>query len=229
MRTVKGSYEVGDIVYVDFGQKADGVHTQGGVRPTLVIIRSGNNYTVIPITSKMHKKLPTHLPFVCKKGSQIGIKGLMLCENTTTVDISRILYYKGSFKAEEPNYWNGTINLVGVQLSKKFDEFAKPSEAKFQRGNLLRDAKGRTCLVVSNEKSNAYGSNVTVVFAQYADRGRLHSLDVMPVNTDKGKTLTCSPLLWNIPKQNLGDIVEVTGRGTATRVAEHILHRIKQK
>lgn len=227
MKTVKESYEVGDIVYVDFGQKAAGVHTQGGIRPALVIIRSGGSYTVIPITSKTKKKLPTHLPFVCKKGSQIGIMGMMLCENTTTVNVSQILYYKGNFKSDEPNLWNGTINLIGTQLSPKYDSCARPEAAKFRRGNIVSDTKGGTYLIVSNEKSNFFGSNITAIPAIFVDRGRLNSLDVITVDVNNGERIFCYPLLWNLPKSSIKDVVEIAGRNAATNAVQEILRRIK--
>ena len=86
----------GDVVWVNFPQGNGSV--QSGVRPAIVVSNDKNNryspnVTVVPITSKSKKYIPTHV-FI---GTQGGLSkaSTVLCEEVMPVDKKRITGYIG--------------------------------------------------------------------------------------------------------------------------------------
>ena len=86
----------GDVVWVNFPQGNGSV--QSGIRPAIVVSNDKNNryspnVTVVPVTSKSKKYLPTHV-FV---GTQGGLSraSTVLCEEIMPVDKKRITGYIG--------------------------------------------------------------------------------------------------------------------------------------
>ena len=92
----------GDIYYVDFGEDYNS-SKQCGIRPAVVVSNNKANtfspiITVVPLTSKIHKKrsLPTHVmvpPSVC---SGLERSSMALAEQVETIDKSQLREHKGS-------------------------------------------------------------------------------------------------------------------------------------
>ena len=92
----------GDIYYVDFGDDYNS-SKQCGIRPAVVVSNNKANtfspiITVVPLTSKIHKKrtLPTHVmvpPSVC---SGLERSSMALAEQVETIDKSQLREHKGS-------------------------------------------------------------------------------------------------------------------------------------
>ena len=86
----------GDVYLADLDERFGS--EQIGVRPVVILQNDkGNKYaptvTVAPITTKIHKNLPTHV-LICNIGG-IKRKSVILCEQITTVDKNRLLTYMG--------------------------------------------------------------------------------------------------------------------------------------
>ena len=86
----------GDVVWVNFPQGNGSV--QSGVRPAIVVSNDKNNryspnVTVVPVTSKSKKYIPTHV-YVGTQGG-LSKSSTVLCEETMPVDKKRITGYIG--------------------------------------------------------------------------------------------------------------------------------------
>lgn len=109
----------GDIYYADlpYGEG----HVQGGIRPVIVIQNDvGNRYSptviVAPLTTKEKKPLPTHTTITARA------KSVCLCEQSTTIDKSRLKEYVTS--ATETEMHKVDIALaVSFGLGKILDMF----------------------------------------------------------------------------------------------------------
>lgn len=90
----------GDIIIADLGQHETSV--QSGIRPCVVVSNNmANKYssviTVVPLTSKIHKKeyLPTHVFLNGYRNTGLDRHSLALCEQITSVAYSDILKVAG--------------------------------------------------------------------------------------------------------------------------------------
>ena len=86
----------GDIWLVDFGDVVGS--EQGGIRPVVIVQNDkGNEYSpttlVCPLTSKMKKKLPTHVLLNTSDG--VVAPSVCVCEQSRVVDKTRLLKYLG--------------------------------------------------------------------------------------------------------------------------------------
>jgi mRNA-degrading endonuclease toxin of MazEF toxin-antitoxin module len=90
----------GDIIIADLGQHETSI--QSGIRPCVVMSNDMANrhspvITVVPLTSKIHKKeyLPTHVFLNGYWNTGLGCHSLALCEQITSVAFSDILEVAG--------------------------------------------------------------------------------------------------------------------------------------
>ena len=90
----------GDIIIADLGQHETSI--QSGIRPCVVMSNNMANrhspvITVVPLTSKIHKKeyLPTHVFLNGYRNTGLGCHSLALCEQITSVAFSDILEVTG--------------------------------------------------------------------------------------------------------------------------------------
>ena len=90
----------GDIIIADLGQHETSI--QSGIRPCVVMSNDMANkhspvITVVPLTSKIHKKeyLPTHVFLNGYRNTGLDRHGLALCEQITSVAYSDILEVAG--------------------------------------------------------------------------------------------------------------------------------------
>ena len=90
----------GDIIIADLGQHVTSI--QSGIRPCVVMSNNMANrhspvITVVPLTSKIHKKeyLPTHVFLNGYRNAGLGCHSLALCEQITSVAFSDILEVTG--------------------------------------------------------------------------------------------------------------------------------------
>ena len=90
----------GDIIIADLGQHETSI--QSGIRPCVVMSNNmANKYsqviTVVPLTSKIHKKeyLPTHVFLNGYRNTGLHRHGLALCEQITSVAYSDIMEVTG--------------------------------------------------------------------------------------------------------------------------------------
>lgn len=90
----------GDIIIADLGQHETSI--QSGIRPCVVISNNKANrhspvITVVPLTSKIHKKeyLPTHVFLNGYRNTGLDRHSLALCEQITSVAYSDILEVAG--------------------------------------------------------------------------------------------------------------------------------------
>lgn len=97
----------GDVYYVDFGKDTD-TKKQSGIRPAVVVSNNMANLhspviTVVPLTSKIHKKrfLPTHVYIPASEGFGLSCGSLALAEQVEAIDKDRLLEKKGSIKSAE--------------------------------------------------------------------------------------------------------------------------------
>ena len=111
--------ERGDILIVDLGRTTN-TSIQSGIRPVVVISNDkANTYstilTVVPLTSKIHKKryLPTHIFLGYADASGIGKCSLVLGEQVTSIDVSSVLEKRGKVK---PEALKKIIRAVEVQI-----------------------------------------------------------------------------------------------------------------
>ncbi len=96
----------GDIYFVDFGENI-GMRKQSGIRPVVVVSNNKANehspiITVVPLTSKIHKKrfLPTHVYIPVSAGCGLSSGGLALAEQVESIDKDRLLAKKGSIMSD---------------------------------------------------------------------------------------------------------------------------------
>lgn len=92
--------ERGNIIIADLGQHTTSI--QSGIRPCIVISNNmANRYspviTVVPLTSKIHKKeyLPTHAFLNGYRNTGLARHSIALCEQITSVAFSDILEVAG--------------------------------------------------------------------------------------------------------------------------------------
>lgn len=97
--------ERGDILIVNLRQ-VPGTSIQNGVRPVVVVSNNkANTYspvlTVVPFTSKIHKKryLPTHVFVSRHETSGLERDGLALAEQVTSIPVTEILGVCGNVGA----------------------------------------------------------------------------------------------------------------------------------
>lgn len=114
----------GDIYLADLDDRF-GVE-QIGIRPVLIIQNNkGNTYspsvTVIPITSKTHKKLPTHV--FLEKPIGLAKDSIALCEQVTTIDKNRLLTYIG--KVDERFVNTKIRKALEIQLGIEWNSYLK--------------------------------------------------------------------------------------------------------
>ncbi len=90
----------GDIIIADLGQHETSI--QSGIRPCVVMSNDMANrhspvLTVVPLTSKIHKKeyLPTHVFLNGYRNTGLDRHSLALCEQITSVAYSDILEVAG--------------------------------------------------------------------------------------------------------------------------------------
>ena len=90
----------GDIIIADLGQHETSV--QSGIQPCVVMSNNMANrhssvITVVPLTSRIHKKqyLPTHVFLNGYRNTGLGRHSLALCEQITSVAFSDILRVAG--------------------------------------------------------------------------------------------------------------------------------------
>lgn len=107
----------GDIYMAQLDEEAEG-SLQAGLRPVLVVSNDkANRYSpiinIIPITSKLgKKKLPTHVRL---KGCGLVRQSVILAEQITSINKSRLIRYMGSIKKTE--YEGKVKQAIGVQLN----------------------------------------------------------------------------------------------------------------
>ena len=110
------NYRRGDIYLVDLGSNVGS--EQGGCRPVLLLQNDvGNHYgptlIVAPITSRVWKKAeqPTH----CRLEKMAGLNdnSMVLLEQITTIDKSRVKKYLGSL---DKNQMRKVETCIGVSL-----------------------------------------------------------------------------------------------------------------
>lgn len=82
----------GDIYYVDFGDKTS-THKQSGIRPAVIVSnnrgnKSGPIATVVPLTTKIHKKTtqPTHVLIPKCVSTGLSKNSVALAEQVDTID-----------------------------------------------------------------------------------------------------------------------------------------------
>lgn len=98
------NYRRGDLYKVNLNPYTGS--EQGGIRPVIVLQNNMGNYfgatlVIAPLTSKVRrkKKLPTH--YVIKNVPELAEESLVLLEQITTIDKSRVLAYIGKISKEE--------------------------------------------------------------------------------------------------------------------------------
>ncbi len=111
--------ERGDILIADLGRIPD-TSIQSGIRPVVVISNDkANTYspvlTVVPVTSKIHKKryLPTHVILTYKDATGIGRYSLALAEQVTSIAVSSVGKKIGKVR---PEALGRIIRAVEVQI-----------------------------------------------------------------------------------------------------------------
>ena len=110
------NYRRGDIYLVDLGSNVGS--EQGGCRPVLLLQNDvGNHYgptlIVAPITSRVWKKSeqPTHCRL--EKTAGLNENSMVLLEQITTIDKSRVKKYMGTLDKEQ---MNRVAACIGVSL-----------------------------------------------------------------------------------------------------------------
>ncbi|HHV98179.1 MAG TPA: type II toxin-antitoxin system PemK/MazF family toxin [Clostridiaceae bacterium] len=94
----------GDIWIADLGTNTIGSE-QGKIRPVLVVQNNaGNNYsptvTIVPLTSRKKKKLPTHVEI---DDLYLPKPSIALAEQITTIDKSKLRKYIGEINSDIMN------------------------------------------------------------------------------------------------------------------------------
>ena len=97
----------GDVYFVDFGKDTD-TRKQSGIRPAVVVSNNMANLyspviTVVPLTSKIHKKrfLPTHVFIPATAGCGLNCGSVALAEQVEAIDKERLIEKKGSIISAE--------------------------------------------------------------------------------------------------------------------------------
>lgn len=96
----------GDIYFADFGDNFE-TRKQSGIRPVVVVSNNkANQYspviTVVPLTSKIHKKrfLPTHVYIPDAAGHGLSCGSIALAEQIESLDKNKLLEKKGAIADE---------------------------------------------------------------------------------------------------------------------------------
>lgn len=91
---------------MDFGKNID-TRKQCGIRPVVVVSNNKANayspvITVVPLTSKIHKKrfLPTHVYIPVSAGYGLSRGSLALAEQVESIDKDRLLEKKGYINSD---------------------------------------------------------------------------------------------------------------------------------
>ena len=97
----------GDVYFVDFGKDTD-TRKQSGIRPAVVVSNNMANLyspviTVVPLTSKIHKKrfLPTHVFIPATAGCGLSCGSVALAEQVEAIDKDQLIDKKGSILSAE--------------------------------------------------------------------------------------------------------------------------------
>ena len=92
----------GDVYYVDFGHNIESCK-QSGIRTAVVVSNNRANFyspviTVVPLTSRIHKKrsLPTHVYIPRGCGTGLPKSSMALAEQVETIDKKYLLEKKGA-------------------------------------------------------------------------------------------------------------------------------------
>lgn len=106
-----------DIFMARLSEDADGGSLQAGVRPVLIVSNDkANQYsgvvTILPITSKRKRALPTH---VLLKGCGVVRQSIILAEQITSINKSQLIRYMGSIKKTE--YEERVKQAIEIQLN----------------------------------------------------------------------------------------------------------------
>lgn len=112
--TTKREIHRGEIYYMSFQQQTGS--EQFGARPVIVVSNEACNkfssiVTIVPITSKQKKQLPTHVEL---SEATLPIKGTVLCEHVQSVSVERLLSYINNVDEET---MNKITNAIAIQLS----------------------------------------------------------------------------------------------------------------
>lgn len=88
----------GDVVYCSLGIET-GRSIQGGDRPVVVVSNDMNNkhstvFTGVPLTTRVKRRLPTHVKVVAKENSGLTEDSTALCEQVTVLSYDCILNEK---------------------------------------------------------------------------------------------------------------------------------------
>lgn len=109
--------ERGDIVVADLGQHQTSI--QSGIRPCVVVSndmanRHSSIITVVPLTSKVRKKLylPTHVFLNGYENDGLSCHSLALCEQITSLAFADILEVTGRVNKRK---LQEISNAIGVQ------------------------------------------------------------------------------------------------------------------
>lgn len=114
----------GELYYAIFNKEGVGSE-QKGIRPVVILQNDiGNKYSptviIAPITSKVNEKtiIPTHI-FIKGYKNRLKHNSLVLLEQITTIDKSRLKYYIGSLDDEEiKKVDKAVIVSLGIDLDK---------------------------------------------------------------------------------------------------------------
>ncbi|EQC0811994.1 type II toxin-antitoxin system PemK/MazF family toxin [Listeria innocua] len=116
----------GDIYFVDFGKHKDSKKQQG-IRPVVVVSNNKANthspvITVVPLTSKIHKKrfLPTHVYIPVSSGSGLNSASVALAEQVDSIDKIRLLEKRGHINSK--SIMDKITMAIQVQVG-VFEEF----------------------------------------------------------------------------------------------------------
>ena len=105
----------GDIYMADLGE--DEGSLQAGIRPVIIVSNDAANVhspviTVIPMTTRSKKRLPTH---VCIQNCGLSKPSLALAEQITSINKSQIAQKMGSI--HQTIYEEQVATAIRVQLS----------------------------------------------------------------------------------------------------------------
>lgn len=116
----------GDIYFVDFGKRKD-TKKQQGIRPVVVVSNNKANthspvITVVPLTSKIHKKrfLPTRVYIPVSSGSGLNSVSVALAEQVDSIDKIRLLEKRGHINSK--SIMDKITMAIQVQVG-VFEEF----------------------------------------------------------------------------------------------------------
>ena len=107
-------FKRGQVYYVDLTD-AKGAE-QGKLRPCIVVSNNmGSKYapilTVVPVTSKTKKPLPTHVTIINEEAG-LAKGGTILCEQIRTIDKKRVGSYMGELHPDTVAVMNSAIKIA---------------------------------------------------------------------------------------------------------------------